>query len=146
METSSPRNARTVVVGGGTMGADVAVVLARGGTHVTVVDPHTERRNRLLPHITQELAAAGQAAHAGPVQVCASLQEVGWTGVVLVVDSVPPAARRGAASAGTVLVATIRPPRAARNKTFFIMGSTFLNESRVYVARNALALPMQIAT
>jgi len=48
METSSPRNARTVVVGGGTMGADVAVVLARGGAHVTVVDPHTDRRNRLL--------------------------------------------------------------------------------------------------
>ena len=56
METSSPRNARTVVVGGGTMGADVAVVLARGGAHVTVVDPHTERRNRLLPHIAQELS------------------------------------------------------------------------------------------
>ena len=53
METSSPRNARTVVVGGGTMGADVAVVLARGGAHVTVVDPHTDRRNRLLPHIAQ---------------------------------------------------------------------------------------------
>ena len=31
MDNSSPRNARTVVVGGGTMGADVAVVLARGG-------------------------------------------------------------------------------------------------------------------
>ncbi|ODS78424.1 MAG: 3-hydroxyacyl-CoA dehydrogenase [Acidovorax sp. SCN 65-28] len=74
METSSPRNARTVVVGGGTMGADVAVVLARGGAHVTVVDPHTDRRNRLLPHIAQELAAAGQATHAGPVQVCASLR------------------------------------------------------------------------
>ena len=57
METSSPRSARTVVVGGGTMGADVAVVLARGGAHVTVVDPHTDRRNRLLPHIAQELAA-----------------------------------------------------------------------------------------
>ena len=88
METSSPRNARTVVVGGGTMGADVAVVLARGGAHVTVVDPHTDRRNRLLPHIAQELAAAGQATHAGPVQVCASLREVDWTGVVLVVECI----------------------------------------------------------
>jgi hypothetical protein len=65
--------------------------------------------------------------------------------VVLVVDSVPSAARRGAASAGTVLVATIRPPRAARNKTFFIMGSTFLNESGHDVARNALVAPMQNA-
>ena len=64
--------------------------------------------------------------------------------VVLVVDSVPSAARRGAASAGTVLVATIRPPRAARNKTFFIMGSTFLSESEHDVARNARKLPMEI--
>jgi hypothetical protein len=63
--------------------------------------------------------------------------------VVLVVDSVPSAARRGAASAGTVLVATIRPPRAARNKTFFIMGSTFLSESEVSVARIAQEPPMQ---
>ena len=67
METSSPRNARTVVVGGGTMGADVAVVLARGGAQVTVVDPHAARRDHVLPHIAQELAAAGQAAAHGAV-------------------------------------------------------------------------------
>jgi len=88
MENSSPRNARTVVVGGGTMGADVAVVLARGGAQVTVVDPHAARRDHLLPHIAQELAAAGQATHAGPVQVCASLQDVDWSGVVLVVECI----------------------------------------------------------
>src|SRR3990167_1946608 len=88
MENSSPRSARTVVVGGGTMGADVAVVLARGGAQVTVVDPHAARRDHLLPHIAQELAAAGQATHAGPVQVCASLQDVDWSGVVLVVECI----------------------------------------------------------
>ena len=88
MDNSSPRNARTVVVGGGTMGADVAVVLARGGAQVTVVDPHAARRDHVLPHIAQELAAAGQATHAGPVQVCASLQDVDWSGVVLVVECI----------------------------------------------------------
>ena len=88
MENSSPRSARTVVVGGGTMGADVAVVLARGGAQVTVVDPHAARREHLRPHIAQELAAAGQATHAGPVQVCASLQDVDWNGVVLVVECI----------------------------------------------------------
>ena len=40
---------------------------------------------------------------------------------VLVVASVPSAARRGAASAGTALVAKIRPPIAARSKNFFIV-------------------------
>ena len=88
MDISSPRNARTVVVGGGTMGADVAVVLARGGARVTVVDPHAERRALLLPHIAAELEAAGLADSAGPVEVCASLQDVAWDGVVLVVECI----------------------------------------------------------
>ncbi|CAN7582613.1 3-hydroxyacyl-CoA dehydrogenase NAD-binding domain-containing protein [Acidovorax sp. LjRoot129] len=88
MDISSPRNARTVVVGGGTMGADVAVVLARGGARVTVVDPHVTRREHLLPHIAAELEATGLAASAGPVEVCASLQEVAWDGVVLVVECI----------------------------------------------------------
>ena len=88
MDISSPRNARTVVVGGGTMGADVAVVLARGGARVTVVDPHTARRDLLLPHIAAELDAAGLAASAGPVEVCTSLQDVAWDGVVLVVECI----------------------------------------------------------
>ena len=39
---------------------------------------------------------------------------------VLVVASVPSAARRGAASAGTALVAKIRPPRAAKSKNCFM--------------------------
>ena len=64
--------------------------------------------------------------------------------VVLAAASVPSAARRGAASAGTALVATIRPPRAARTRIFFIMESTFLSESGMYVARIAQEPPMKI--
>ena len=41
--------------------------------------------------------------------------------VVLLVASVPSAARRGAASAGTALVAKTKPPRAAKSKIRFIM-------------------------
>jgi hypothetical protein len=63
--------------------------------------------------------------------------------VVLATASVPSAARRGAASAGTALVATIKPQRAATNKTFFIMGSTFLSESNFCLARIAQGPPMQ---
>ena len=88
MKTSLPRNTRTVVVGGGTMGADVAVVLARGGAQVTVVDPHDERRARVLPHVAAELLAAHQADTAGRVDTCASLQDVQWGAVVLVVECI----------------------------------------------------------
>lgn len=88
MHSSSPRHARTVVVGGGTMGADVAVVLARGGARVTVVDPHAARRELLPRHIAAELAAAGFADCAAQVTVCAALDEVDWEGVALVVECI----------------------------------------------------------
>lgn len=88
MENSSPRNIRTVVVGGGTMGADVAVVLSRGGAQVTVVDPHAAQRERLIPHVAAQLHAANQAAHAGPVLACATLQDVDWSDVKLVVECI----------------------------------------------------------
>lgn len=88
MHPNTPRQARTVVVGGGTMGADVAVVLARGGAQVTVVDPHATRREQLPSHMAHALATAGQTQHAGPVQVCATLDEVDWTDVVLVVECI----------------------------------------------------------
>ncbi len=88
MHSSSPRNARTVVVGGGTMGADVAVVLARGGALVTVVDPGAARRELLLQHIAIELATAGFARCASQVSVCAALEDVAWDGVALVVECI----------------------------------------------------------
>ena len=80
--------ARTVVVGGGTMGADVAVVLARGGARVTVVEPHAAQRDKLAPHVAAELQAAGLGHRAAAVIAAASLEEVAWDGVVLVVECI----------------------------------------------------------
>ena len=48
MISSKPHQARTVVVGGGTMGMDVAIVLARGGSQVTVVEPDAAKRQALI--------------------------------------------------------------------------------------------------
>ena len=83
-----PRDTHTVVVGGGTMGADVAVVLARGGAHVTVVDPNEAQRARVLPHTRNELEAAGFGHRAERIRTCATLSDVRWTGVVLVVECI----------------------------------------------------------
>ena len=44
----TPSETKVVIVGGGTMGADVAAVCARGGCAVQVLEPTTERR-ALLP-------------------------------------------------------------------------------------------------
>ena len=47
---------RMVVIGGGTMGADVAIVFARGGWPVTVVEPGAARRASLPAYWQAELA------------------------------------------------------------------------------------------
>ena len=82
------RGARTVVVGGGTMGADVAIVLARGGASVTVVDPSEAQRAKLGPHVAAELDAAGIGHRAGLIRSVATLNAVDWTGVALVVECI----------------------------------------------------------
>ena len=42
-----PSQSRAVVIGAGTMGPDVAAVLARAGSHVTVIDPNEQKRQAL---------------------------------------------------------------------------------------------------
>ena len=86
--STAARGARTVVVGGGTMGADVAVVLARGGARVTVVDPNEAQRSRLGPHVKAELEAADLGHRAGLIDSVATLEAVEWSGVALVVECI----------------------------------------------------------
>lgn len=83
-----PRNTHAVIVGAGTMGADVAVVLARGGCHVTVVDTRADQREQLAARVRGGLAPLGMADRGSRVQVVASLHEVHWEPVVLVIECI----------------------------------------------------------
>jgi len=85
----APALSHAVVVGGGTMGADVAVVLARGGCRVTVVEPQAQRRAGLAPHLVAELATLGLAGRAAGCTAVAGLAEVAWADVALVIECVP---------------------------------------------------------
>lgn len=86
---SHPRNTHAVVVGAGTMGADVAVVLARGGcSHVTVVDTRADQREQLAARVLSGLQPLGMGDRAARVQVAASLQDVSWDPVVLVIECI----------------------------------------------------------
>lgn len=76
-----------VVVGCGTMGSDVAVVLARGGSRVTLVDSDTRRAQAAAERV-RSLLPAGRAAGAALLPVPA-LDQVDWAGVDLVVENVP---------------------------------------------------------
>ncbi len=86
--TAHPSATHTVVVGGGTMGADVAVVLARGGARVTVVEPSQDQAKRLMPRITGELAASGFGGHETAVTVAGNLDAVIWSDVALVIECI----------------------------------------------------------
>lgn len=89
MLTEQARDARSVVVGGGTMGVDVAVVLARGGSRVTVVEPALARHAVITEQAAAKLAAMDLAHRAGHVQVVAALEAVDWRGVALLIECVP---------------------------------------------------------
>ena len=84
-----PKNVHAVVVGGGTMGADVAVVLARGGCRVTVIDPSEAKRAQLQAHVRQGLTPLGLERRADLVTAVPALPSVAWGDVALVVECIP---------------------------------------------------------
>lgn len=89
MISSEPFQARTVVVGGGTMGMDVAIVMARGGSQVTVVEPDAVKRQALTSHVRHNLSLLGMAHRTDRVQAVADLAATEWPGVSLVIECIP---------------------------------------------------------
>ncbi len=71
------------------MGADVAIVLARGGCRVTVVDPTAAKREQLIAHVLAGLEPLGLVARADKVRAVATLFEVHWADVALLIECIP---------------------------------------------------------
>lgn len=71
------------------MGADVAIVLARGGARVAVVDPAPDKRARLAEHVHAGLAPRGLAGRGDRVFALPALQDVDWNSVNLVIECIP---------------------------------------------------------
>jgi 3-hydroxybutyryl-CoA dehydrogenase len=86
---AQPRDCHAVVVGGGTMGADVAIVLARGGCRVSVVDSAADKRAALHGHVLAGLNELALGHRASQVQAVADMQEVQWADVRLVIECIP---------------------------------------------------------
>ncbi len=84
-----PRGVHAVVVGGGTMGADVAVVLARGGARVSVTEPQASQRQALAQRVQVALSDLDLGHRAALVQALPDLADVAWTDVGLVVECIP---------------------------------------------------------
>ena len=86
---SKPRGCHAVVIGAGTMGADVAIVLARAGCRVTVTDPDSPKREALAAHVLAGLTDLGLEARAAGVQSVAGIENVAWADVRLVIECIP---------------------------------------------------------
>ena len=85
----NPSSIRAVIVGGGTMGADIAVVLARAGCRTTVVETAAARHEALTKHLAQGLDSLGCADRRPLLDIQPSLQGCDWAAVDLVIECIP---------------------------------------------------------
>ncbi|MEO8101669.1 MAG: 3-hydroxyacyl-CoA dehydrogenase NAD-binding domain-containing protein [Betaproteobacteria bacterium] len=85
----SPSHATALVIGGGTMGADVALVLARAGCKTIVMEPSDARRGLLPDYFVRGMTDLGYANRVGRLSACATLNEVPWPDIDLVIECIP---------------------------------------------------------
>lgn len=83
-------NRRTcAVIGGGTMGADIALTLARAGSPTHLVEPLDAARQALPARLSAGLAAMGAPGRVDLVRVHAGLEALPWPEVDVVIEAVP---------------------------------------------------------
>ncbi|MGB3291252.1 MAG: 3-hydroxyacyl-CoA dehydrogenase NAD-binding domain-containing protein [Burkholderiaceae bacterium] len=86
---NTPSKTHAVVVGGGTMGADVAVVLLRAECHTTIVEPDTSRHATIAARIDAGLAHLDRAGNSRYASIVASLEDADWAATRLVIECIP---------------------------------------------------------
>lgn len=83
-------NRRTcAVIGGGTMGADIALTLARAGCATQLVETSDPVRQSLPGRLRAGLDALGCARRIDRIAIRASVPEVPWPEVGLVIEAIP---------------------------------------------------------
>jgi 3-hydroxybutyryl-CoA dehydrogenase len=88
-QAMKPSASRAVIVGGGTMGADIALVLARAGCRTTVVETAAGRAETLDEHLTRGLAALGCDHRRLLLDIQPTLRACDWPAVDLVIECIP---------------------------------------------------------
>ena len=84
-----PSRSTALVVGGGTMGADIALVLARAGCKTVVMESADARRELLPAYFSQGMKDLGYPQRADRLSTCASLADVAWNEIDLVIECIP---------------------------------------------------------
>jgi 3-hydroxybutyryl-CoA dehydrogenase len=84
-----PPQKTCAVIGGGTMGADIALTLARAGCPTHLVESFDAVREALPARLAAGLAALGCPDRLDRIDVHASLDDVDWPAVDVVIEAVP---------------------------------------------------------
>lgn len=77
------------VIGGGTMGVDIALTLARAGNRTLLVETDAARNATLPARIAEGMLALGCPGKADLIEVHASLEALPWREIELVIEAVP---------------------------------------------------------
>ena len=86
---NAPLRSTALVVGGGTMGADVALVLARAGCKAIVLEQSPARSQLLSSYFLRGMADLGYSRRIDKLSTCATLDEVRWPDIDLVIECIP---------------------------------------------------------
>lgn len=86
---NSPSKTHAVVVGGGNMGADVAVVLLRAQCRATIVEPDTSRHANIVARIDASLAHLDCTENSRYARIVSSLEDADWAVTRLVIECIP---------------------------------------------------------
>lgn len=82
-------NQSVVVIGGGTMGTDVAAIFYAAGWNAQVVEPAAPARGRLPETVAAAAQSIGVFAAGGSVDARAELTDIDWSGVGIVIECAP---------------------------------------------------------
>ncbi len=85
----TPAETKVLIVGGGTMGRDVALVCARGGCVVQVLELDSERRALLPDYFSTTLSQLDYGHRFHLLSVVGSLEEIDWADVDLLIECIP---------------------------------------------------------
>ena len=77
------------IVGGGTMGTDIAAIFIAGDWAVNIVEPLQDRWFAALARIAQSVGQLGHSPKAMPVRMHAEISELPWNELGILVECVP---------------------------------------------------------
>src|SRR3546814_9181724 len=85
----APSATGAVVVGGGTLGAEVAVVLLLARSRTIIVEPAQAAHDGIRKKVAENLQAIDRGDHISLLDLVVSIDDIAWQEVGLVIECIP---------------------------------------------------------